>query len=52
MAKKVVASFQKTGGKSLSKIIRSVRSVKTGAYTFRAEMVSVEAVKEILSKKA
>jgi hypothetical protein len=51
MAKKVVASFQKTGSKSLSKIIRSVRSAKTGAYTFREEMAPTEAVKEMLSKK-
>lgn len=51
MAKKVVASFQKAGSKSLSKIIRSVRSAKTGAYTFREEMVSVEAAKEMLAKK-
>ena len=51
MAKKVVASFQKSGNKSLSKIIRSVRSAKTGAYTFREEMVPTEAVKEMLFKK-
>ena len=50
MAKKVVASLQK-GGKSYSKVIRSVRSEKTGAYTFKEEVVPNEKVKELLAKK-
>ena len=52
MAKKVVATLQKGGGKNLAKIIRSVRSPKTGAYTFKEEMVPTENVKEVLAKKA
>ena len=51
MAKKVVASLKKTDGKSFAKVIRAVRSEKTGAYTFREEIVPSENVKDILSKK-
>ena len=45
MAKKAVASLQ-TGKKNWVKVIKSVRSPKTGAYTFREEMVMVDKVKE------
>jgi hypothetical protein len=52
MAKKVVATLQKAGSKSLSKVIRSVQSPKTGAYTFKEEMLPTEAAKEIFVQKA
>jgi len=52
MAKKVVATLQKGGSKNLSKVIRSVRSPKTGAYTFKEEMLSTEAAKELFAKKS
>jgi hypothetical protein len=51
MAKKVVASLKKTDGKSFAKVIRAVRSEKTGAYTFKEEIVAADLVKEILAKK-
>jgi hypothetical protein len=51
MAKKVVASLKKTDGKSYAKVIRAVRSEKTGAYTFREEIVAADLVKEVLAKK-
>jgi len=51
MAKKVVASLKKTDGKSFAKVIRAVRSEKTGAYTFKEEIVSSDLVKETLAKK-
>lgn len=51
MAKKVVASLKKTDGKSFAKVIRAVKSPKTGAYTFKEEIVASELVKEILAKK-
>jgi hypothetical protein len=51
MAKKVVATLKKTDGKNYAKVIRAVRSEKTGAYTFREEIVPAETVKDILSKK-
>ncbi len=49
MAKKVVAGLKK--GKDFAKVIKTVRSPKTGAYTFKEEMVPVESVKEILAKQ-
>lgn len=51
MAKKVVASLKKTDGKSYAKVIRAVKSPKTGAYTFREEIVAADLVKEVLAKK-
>ncbi|MDP4827048.1 MAG: DUF4295 domain-containing protein [Flavobacteriales bacterium] len=39
MAKKTVASLQKGGGKQHTKVIKMVRSEKTGAYAFREEIV-------------
>jgi len=52
MAKKVVATLQKVSNKSLTKVIRSVRSAKTGAYIFKEEMVPTEAVKEVLAQES
>jgi len=49
MAKKAVATLQK-GGKGFAKIIRTEVSAKTGAYSFKEEMVPVEMVKEALKK--
>ncbi len=51
MAKKAVASLQKGGGKGHTKVIKMVKSPKTGAYTFHEEMVVNEAVKDFFSKK-
>ncbi|MGB0424512.1 MAG: DUF4295 domain-containing protein [Flavobacteriales bacterium] len=39
MAKKTVASLQKGGGKQHSKVIKMIRSEKTGAYVFKEEIV-------------
>ena len=50
MAKKVVASLKKTDGKSYAKVIRAIKSEKTGAYTFREEIVPSDLVKESLAK--
>ncbi len=52
MAKKVVASLKKTDGKTYAKVIRAVKSEKTGAYTFREEIVASDQVKETLARKA
>ena len=51
MAKKAVALF-KTGGqnKNFVKVIRMVKSDKTGAYEFKEEMVNAEYVKDYLAK--
>ena len=46
MAKKVVATLKTGAGKEYSKIIRAVRSPKTGAYTFKEEMVPNDNIKQ------
>jgi hypothetical protein len=51
MAKKVVAAVQKGEGKAFTKIVKVVKSPKTGAYTFKEVMVHNEKVKEFLAKK-
>ena len=48
MAKKVVATLQKGGGKGLTKAIKMVRSPKTGAYTFQEKIVLKEQVSNFL----
>jgi hypothetical protein len=50
MAKKVVATLKKKDGVTYAKVIRAVKSDKTGAYTFREEMVPSTAVQETLNK--
>lgn len=50
MAKKVVATLQKGAGKEFTKVIRSIKSVKSGAYTFKEEMVPNAMVQDVLSK--
>ena len=47
MAKKVVATLQ-TGGRSWSKVIKMVRSEKTGAYVFEERMVPNDKVQDWL----
>ncbi|CAG5083516.1 DUF4295 domain-containing protein [Parvicella tangerina] len=49
MAKKVVASLQKGGGKNHTKVIKMVKSPKTGAYAFKEEIVTNDKVKEWLA---
>ena len=51
MAKKVVARLQ-TGkeGKGVTKIIKMVRSPKTGAYIFKEKVVSAEKAKDALKE--
>lgn len=51
MAKKVVATLKKEGGVKYAKVIRSMKSPKTGAYTFKEEIVSEDRVKDILAGK-
>ncbi len=49
MAKKVVATLKKEGaGKGYAKIIKAVKSPKTGAYTFKEEIVPVDQVQSSL----
>ena len=50
MAKKTVATLQKGEGRSFSKVIRMIRSPKTGAYVFQEDIVHNDKVKELLAK--
>ncbi len=51
MAKKTVATLQTGGGKQYTKCIKMVKSPKSGAYTFKEEMVHNDKVKEFFEKK-
>ena len=49
MAKKVVATLKTATGKDWAKVIRAVKSEKTGAYTFKEEMILLDKVQEYLA---
>ena len=51
MAKKVVATLKTGTGKDYAKVIKAVKSEKTGGYTFKEEMVPVDLVKDVLERK-
>ncbi|PKQ60612.1 hypothetical protein BZG02_18655 [Labilibaculum filiforme] len=51
MAKKVVASLQKGEGRGFAKVIKMVKSPKSGAYSFKEEIVPNEGVKDFFAKK-
>ncbi len=50
MAKKAVASLQTGSGKEFSKVIKMVKSPKTGAYSFKEEIVHNDMVKDYFKK--
>lgn len=50
MAKKVVATLQKGAGKGHAKVVRMVKSEKTGAYIFQEEIILNDNVKEYFKK--
>lgn len=50
MAKKVVASLKKEGGIKYAKVIAAVKSPKSGAYTFKEQIVTEDRVQEFLAK--
>ncbi len=50
MAKKVVATLQ-TSGKDFAKVIKMVKSSKSGAYTFKEAIIPTDQVKDYFSKK-
>ncbi len=49
--KKTVASMQKADSKGFAKVIRMVRSPKTGAYMFKEEIIATDLVKDYFQKK-
>jgi hypothetical protein len=52
MAKKAVATLRTAGaGKNFAKVVRVVKSPKTGAYTFKEDIVPSEDVKAYFAKK-
>lgn len=50
MAKKTVASLQKGGGKGHTRVIKMVKSPKTGAYMYRTDIVPNEMTKDFFDK--
>ena len=52
MAKKVVASLRNKSGVKYAKLIRSVKSEKTGAYVYKEEIIIEDHVKDILAGKS
>ena len=50
MAKKVVATLKKEGGVEMVKVIRTIKSPKSGAYTFKEEIIHQDGVKDFFSK--
>ncbi|MCB0737486.1 MAG: DUF4295 domain-containing protein [Bacteroidetes bacterium] len=48
MAKKTVATLQDKTKRNMVKVIKTIKSPKTGAYTFREEMVSKDNVNDFL----
>jgi hypothetical protein len=51
MAKKVVATLKTGTGKAYTKVIKMVKSDKTGAYAFKSDIVPNEEVREFFDKK-
>ena len=51
MAKKVVGTLKTSSGKDFAKVIRTLRAEKTGAYTFKEEIIPSDSVKEYFAKK-
>ncbi len=48
MAKKVVAGLQKKGAKDFTKVIKMVKSEKSGAYSFKEEVLQKDKVNDFL----
>lgn len=51
MAKKVVATLKSGKGNNFTKVIKMVKSPKTGAYAFKEEIVHNDHVKDFLASK-
>lgn len=51
MAKKVVATLKTGSGKDFTKVIKMVKSGKTGSYSFKEEVVHNDHVKDFLASK-
>ena len=49
MAKKTGKTLEKKDSKNFAKVIKSIKSPKTGAYTFKEEFVTLDQVKKVLA---
>lgn len=49
MAKKVVATLKRGAGRDWAKVIRAVKSEKTGAYSFKEEIIPSDKVKDFFN---
>lgn len=50
MAKKVVATLKTGEGRGYAKVIKMVKSPKSGAYSFKEQMITSDQVKEFFKK--
>lgn len=50
MAKKTVATLQKGAGKGFAKVIKMVKSEKSGAYIFKEEIVPNDDIRVFFKK--
>lgn len=51
MAKKVVATLKSAAGKGYAKVIKLEKSAKSGAYSFKEEIIESDKVKDFFAKK-
>ena len=51
MAKKVVATLKTGKGNNFTRVIKMVKSPKTGAYNFKEEVVHNDHIKDFLNAK-
>jgi hypothetical protein len=51
MAKKTVASLKSGKGNNYAKVIKMVKSEKSGAYMFKEEVVNTEHIKDFFAKQ-
>jgi hypothetical protein len=51
MAKKVVATLKSGKGKDFTRVIKMVKSPKTGAYNFKEEIVHNDHIQDFLKDK-
>ena len=50
MAKKVVATLKKEGSAMYTKVVRAVKSDKSGAYTFEEKVINKDLAKDFFKK--
>lgn len=50
MAKKVVATLKTGDSRGFAKVIKMVKSPKTGAYMFKEQIIASDLVKDVLKK--